>query len=413
MRIHLGPFLAAAAASAAAFSAVSTDAFSSSPTFARPSRAFSTPSSLRAAPADDKASGVEIAQEVPTKAPVFNGKMVFPMKALDAGLKGHKVAAVYAVMNSGYKRGAGDGWDNCEYVGVTRDLDASLRSHVSVRGKDAAAHVRALSFSYPQRSAMEEVASRWRDEAAGAGGKAAEVGKGWEADSEGKDEKLSSSEIEKRALLQELENSYYYDDDEDFDSDDDEDFGGSISLTPEDSPTGNSVVSPFAEGETPSVDNDGPIEFNVEGVNKVLDEVRPYLISDGGNVSVDRVDEETKNVYLKLEGACGSCASSTVTMQMGIERVLKENFPDLGEVIQVEDPEAAEGTPTELTLEAVEAELRRISPAIIAMGGVVEIVSVDPIGVVELRYRGSNKLQQGLELAIRDVPFVKHVKFVS
>lgn len=44
-----------------------------------------------------------------------------------------------------------------------------------------------------------------------------------------------------------------------------------------------------------------------------------------------------KNVYLVLEGACGSCASSTVTMKMGIERVLREKFGDvLGEVVQVD-----------------------------------------------------------------------------
>lgn len=98
---------------------------------------------------------------------------------------------------------------------------------------------------------------------------------------------------------------------------------------------------------------------------------------------------------------------------MGIERVLKENFPDLGEVVQVEDPNAnANPTPTELTWEAVEAEVNRIKPAIVAMGGVVKIKSVDPIGVVELEFRGGNKVKQGLELAIQDVPYVKHVKFV-
>lgn len=98
-------------------------------------------------------------------------------------------------------------------------------------------------------------------------------------------------------------------------------------------------------------------------------------------------------------------------MQMGIERVLKENFPDLGEVVQVENPNA-KPDPTELTWEAVEAEVNRIKPAIIAMGGVVKIKSVDPIGVVELEFRGGNKVKQGLELAIQDVPYVKHVKFV-
>ncbi|EEC42886.1 predicted protein, partial [Phaeodactylum tricornutum CCAP 1055/1] len=75
----------------------------------------------------------------------------------------------------------------------------------------------------------------------------------------------------------------------------------------------------------------------IDGVDKVLDEVRPYLISDGGNVSVESVDADSQTVYLKLEGACGSCSSSTVTMQMGIERVLKEKYPNLREVLQVED----------------------------------------------------------------------------
>ena len=44
-------------------------------------------------------------------------------------------------------------------------------------------------------------------------------------------------------------------------------------------------------------------------MDKVLDEVRPYLIADGGNVAIDRVNEETKNVYLVLEGACGECVA--------------------------------------------------------------------------------------------------------
>lgn len=94
--------------------------------------------------------------------------------------------------------------------------------------------------------------------------------------------------------------------------------------------------------------------------------------------------------------------------------MLRENFEDLGDVMQVEDPlvEAANNA-QELTLEAVEAEVRRIMPAISAMGGVIEILNVDPIGVVEMSFRGPNRVQHGLELAILDVPFVKHVKFVN
>jgi Fe-S cluster biogenesis protein NfuA len=98
-------------------------------------------------------------------------------------------------------------------------------------------------------------------------------------------------------------------------------------------------------------------------------------------------------------------------MKMGIERVLKENFADLGEIIQVEDEE--NGKPTELTYQVVEEEVNRIKGAIQAMGGVVNIIKVDPIGVVEIEFRGANKVRQGLELALLDIDFVKHVKFVS
>jgi len=47
------------------------------------------------------------------------------------------------------------------------------------------------------------------------------------------------------------------------------------------------------------------------------------------------------------------------------------------------------------------------------MGGVVDLVNVSSLGVVEIRFRGTNKVQYGLELAVRDIPMVKHVKFVE
>jgi Fe-S cluster biogenesis protein NfuA len=66
----------------------------------------------------------------------------------------------------------------------------------------------------------------------------------------------------------------------------------------------------------------GPVEvleLTLENVEMVLDEMRPYLISDGGNVSVADIDGAT--VRLQLEGACGSCPSSTMTMKMGLVRL--------------------------------------------------------------------------------------------
>jgi len=70
-----------------------------------------------------------------------------------------------------------------------------------------------------------------------------------------------------------------------------------------------------------------------ENVEKVLDEVRPYLMADGGNVELVELDGPV--VRLRLQGACGSCPSSTMTLKMGIERKLRESIPEVVEVEQV------------------------------------------------------------------------------
>lgn len=70
-----------------------------------------------------------------------------------------------------------------------------------------------------------------------------------------------------------------------------------------------------------------------DNVETVLDELRPFLISDGGNVEL--VDIEGPTVKLRLQGACGSCPSSTMTLRMGIERRLREKIPEITEVEQV------------------------------------------------------------------------------
>lgn len=67
-----------------------------------------------------------------------------------------------------------------------------------------------------------------------------------------------------------------------------------------------------------------------ENVETVLDELRPYLMADGGNVEVVELDGPI--VKLRLQGACGSCPSSTMTLKMGIERRLRERIPEIAEV---------------------------------------------------------------------------------
>ncbi len=70
-----------------------------------------------------------------------------------------------------------------------------------------------------------------------------------------------------------------------------------------------------------------------ENVETVLDEMRPYLMADGGNVELVELDGPV--VKLRLQGACGTCPSSTMTLRMGIERRLREFIPEITEVEQV------------------------------------------------------------------------------
>lgn len=73
--------------------------------------------------------------------------------------------------------------------------------------------------------------------------------------------------------------------------------------------------------------------LTLENVETVLDELRPYLMSDGGNVEVVELDGPV--VKVRLQGACGSCPSSMMTLKMGIERRLREFIPEIVEVEQV------------------------------------------------------------------------------
>ena len=90
-------------------------------------------------------------------------------------------------------------------------------------------------------------------------------------------------------------------------------------------------LSPFEEEVIRSADDQYPL--TLDNVEMILDELRPYLMSDGGNVRVSGIEGPV--VRLQLEGACGDCPSSTMTMKMGLERRLKEAIPEISEVVQV------------------------------------------------------------------------------
>lgn len=198
-------------------------------------------------------------------------------------------------------------------------------------------HVRALSFSFPEPNSMQEIAHQWKQTALAA------------------DAKFQADIVDASLYLFDDDE----DDDEDDDYDDDDDDDWDVEMTsqamasvimpelertsrtveleqPLDDDGNNVIVSPFAkkpeastgainDSKADDVDVVEPLsmpipattaankglDFTRDSVDIVLNEIRPYLISDGGNATVESVDQSTKTVYLKLLGACGTCPSST------------------------------------------------------------------------------------------------------
>ncbi|MBL7165318.1 MAG: NifU family protein [Dehalococcoidales bacterium] len=70
-----------------------------------------------------------------------------------------------------------------------------------------------------------------------------------------------------------------------------------------------------------------------EKVETILEQIRPSLQADGGDVVL--VDVEDGIVSLKLTGACDGCPMASMTLRNGIERVLREQIPELKEVVAV------------------------------------------------------------------------------
>ena len=67
--------------------------------------------------------------------------------------------------------------------------------------------------------------------------------------------------------------------------------------------------------------------------------IRPAIQDDGGDIEFKGFDEETGNVFLKLQGACKTCSSSEDTLKNGIEQMMKHYIDGVQEVIQILDPE--------------------------------------------------------------------------
>ena len=69
-------------------------------------------------------------------------------------------------------------------------------------------------------------------------------------------------------------------------------------------------------------------------LESVLDKVRPAIQADGGDVELINIREDNV-VEVRLKGACNGCPMATLTLKAGIERIVKEEIPEVVEVISV------------------------------------------------------------------------------
>ncbi|SDD58701.1 MULTISPECIES: NifU family protein [Pricia] len=74
-------------------------------------------------------------------------------------------------------------------------------------------------------------------------------------------------------------------------------------------------------------------------VEKALDEIRPFLQSDGGDISLISIDNEN-SVKVRLEGNCIGCTVNQMTLKSGVEMTIKKYAPQIEEVVNVGQPVA-------------------------------------------------------------------------
>ena len=182
-------------------------------------------------------------------------------------------------------------------------------------------------------------------------------------------------------------------------------------------PSTGDVVSPYAAGgdavgsaeeeEEPLDPNRELKELTVANVDEALNEVRPYLQADGGDVEVVGIEDGI--VAVRMQGACGSCSSSTATLKGGIEKTLVKVFGDaVTQVVNLDD--AGGGGAMSLSREAVSEHLEKLSGAIHNYGGSAAVTEVED-GVCVLEFKGPLALGQSIASSLKGkFPLLKEVK---
>lgn len=81
--------------------------------------------------------------------------------------------------------------------------------------------------------------------------------------------------------------------------------------------------------------NSAEKEEKISKIKKAIDSIRPYLISDGGDVEIIEITDDL-TVKVKLVGACQGCPFSVQTLKMGIEQAVRKEVPEIKELVEVQ-----------------------------------------------------------------------------
>ena len=93
--------------------------------------------------------------------------------------------------------------------------------------------------------------------------------------------------------------------------------------------------STVAESTVDDADDTAGLAIAFDAVQEILDDmVRPALQGDGGDITLLKIEEDS--IYVRLVGSCSSCPSSIMTMKLGVEALLREEFPMMKDLIQVD-----------------------------------------------------------------------------
>jgi len=76
------------------------------------------------------------------------------------------------------------------------------------------------------------------------------------------------------------------------------------------------------------------LEELIQSIEKALDEVRPFLQSDGGDIHLVSIEDE-KHVKVRFEGACTHCSVNQMTLKAGVETTIKKYAPQVETVVNV------------------------------------------------------------------------------